>query len=66
MHLQYLPYATKGVHVVEDGDELPAESRVQDVAVNFEVLDHYIHHVSAQLQGYYVWPIGLSSLQRGS
>lgn len=51
--------------MIEDGDELPVESRVQDVAVNFEVLDHHIHHVGAQLQGYYVWPVGLSSLQRG-
>ena len=63
--LLYLPCAAEGVHVVEDGDELPVVSRVQDVAVNFEALDHHIHHVRAQLQGYYIWPVGLSSLQRG-
>lgn len=48
--------------MVEDGDELPVESWIQDVTVNFKVLDHHIDHVSAQLQGYYVWPMGLSSL----
>jgi len=52
--------------VVQDGDALPLESRVQDVAVDFEVLDHHFHHEGAQLQGHDVRPVGLSSVQRGS
>ncbi len=30
--------------MVEDGDELPVVSWVEDVAVDFEILNHYIHH----------------------
>lgn len=60
--LLYLACATEGVHVIEDWDELPVKSWVQDVAIDFEVLNHYIHHPSAQLQGYYVRPLDLSSL----
>lgn len=52
--------------MVEDGDELPLEGRVQHVAVHLQVLHHHIHHVDAQLHGDDVGPVGLSSLQRGS
>lgn len=64
-HPPYLPRASEGVHVIEDGDELPVVGRIQNVAVNFEVLHHQIHHVRPQFQGYDVRPVGLSSLQRG-
>lgn len=60
--MPYLPCAAEGVHVVENGDELLVVGRVQDVAANFEVLDHQIHQVSSQLQGHDVRPMGLSSL----
>lgn len=65
-HPLYLPCASEGVHVIEDGDELPVLIWIQNVAVNFEVLHHHVHHVRSQFQGYYVRPLGLSSLQRGS
>lgn len=46
----YLSRVTESVHVVEDGNELPLIGRVNDVAINFEVLDHHIHQESAQVQ----------------
>lgn len=52
--------------MIEDGDELPVLIWIQNVAVNFEVLHHHVHHVRSQFQGYYVRPLGLSSLQRGA
>lgn len=65
-HPLYLPRAPEGVHVIEDRDELPVMGRIQDVAVNFQVLHHQIHHVRSQFQGYDVGPVGFSSLQRRS
>lgn len=62
----YLPSAAKGVHVVEDGDEFPVIGWVQDVAINFKIFNHHIHHVRAKLQSYYVWPACLAPLQRRS
>lgn len=61
----YLSGATESVHVVEDGNELPLIGWVEDVAINFEVLDHHIHQVSAEVQGYYVWPTCFTPLQGG-
>lgn len=52
--------------MIEDWDELPVVGWIQDVAVNFEALHHQIHHVCSQFQGYYVGPVGFSSLQRWS
>lgn len=62
----YLSCAAKGVHMVDEGYELLVEIGIQDVAINFDVADHQIHHVHAQLQGYYERQIALSSLQRGA
>lgn len=62
----YLSGAAKGVHVVEDRYELLVAGWVQDVGINFEVLNHHIHQVSAQLQKYCVWPACLIPLQCGS
>lgn len=60
----YLPHVSERVHVVEDGNALPAAGRVQDVAVDFEILHHQVHQVGAQLQRHHVGPVGLGPLQR--
>lgn len=52
--------------MVENGNELPLIGWVQDVTINFQVLHHHIHQVSAQVQSYYVWPACFAPLQGGS
>lgn len=60
----YLSHAPESVHVVEDGNALPVARRVQDVAVDFEVLHHQVHQVGPQLQRNHVGPVGLGPPQR--
>ena len=52
--------------MIQDGDELPFVSRVQDVAVDLEVLHHQVHQAGTQLHGDDVGPLGVLPLQGGS